>query len=164
MNINEIAREELLKSVEGLSDEQLNRVVEEGNWSIAQILEHLYLTEGTVGKLIQRELQKDNKQPADEKPVHLTVNRSQKFNAPSYLVPSTNHKSLEEMKEKLNQSRSQLMAVVDDVDDTTLQNKSYLHPAFGTLNLKQWYEFIGYHERRHIAQIEEVKASLSIQN
>src|SRR5690606_10316028 len=99
-----------------------------------------------------------------EKPVHLTVNRSQKFNAPPYLVPSTKHKSFEDMKEKLKQSRSQLKTVVDGADETALQNKSYLHPAFGTLNLKQWYEFIGYHERRHIAQIKEVKASLSIQN
>ncbi|PXW87084.1 hypothetical protein DFR56_106154 [Pseudogracilibacillus auburnensis] len=34
------------------------------------------------------------------------------------------------------------------------------HPGFNMLNLSQWISFIGWHERRHIEQIKEVKEKL----
>jgi hypothetical protein len=32
------------------------------------------------------------------------------------------------------------------------------HPYLGELSLKQWVEFIGYHEKRHLLQLAEVKS------
>ncbi len=43
MDHNERVRQQLIKSVSGLSDEQLNTRAAKGSWTIAQVLEHLYL-------------------------------------------------------------------------------------------------------------------------
>lgn len=50
MLINDKAREDLYNEVDGLSDEILNKKPSDHEWSIKQILEHLYLMEGGIGK------------------------------------------------------------------------------------------------------------------
>ncbi|QQK74623.1 DinB family protein [Salicibibacter cibarius] len=160
----EEARKEILASVENLTDEQLNCEVEEGRWTIVQVLEHLYLIEqGLAAPIIQKELANEDSQPArKKKPIELTVDRSvQKVEATGPFVPSNEFMPLEEMKERLAQSRATLLKVLDTVEDEAiLSQKSAKHPAFGTMDLAQWVEFIGLHERRHLQQIEELKVKL----
>ncbi|QDI92067.1 DinB family protein [Salicibibacter halophilus] len=157
------ARNDLLSGVEGLSDEQLNREVEEGRWTIAQVLEHLFLLEKGMTLTIEKELTNEDSQPArKKKPIELTLERSgQEREAPEQLQPSNAFMTFEEIKERLGQSRATLLERLRNVDDTTvLAKKSAKHPAFGTMDMEQWIEFIGLHERRHLQQIEELKAKL----
>jgi hypothetical protein len=100
------------------------------------------------------------KRPVKEKPIHLTVNHSKKVQAPSFSIPSDQFITLEEMQEKLRQSRQLLMKVAKEATPSDLEQKSFPHPAFGTMSLKQWILFVIYHEKRHLAQIEELKVKL----
>jgi hypothetical protein len=77
-------------------------------------------------------------------------------------VPDHEYKTLEEMKEKLSRSREKLLSVVTEAGEEALEKKSLPHPVFGPLNLKQWVEFVGQHEKRHLAQIEEIKEQLRL--
>ncbi|QQK78726.1 DinB family protein [Salicibibacter cibi] len=160
----EEARKEVLASAENLTDDQLNREVEEGRWTIAQVLEHLYLIErGLAAPIIQKELENDDSQPArKKKPIELTVDRSvQKVEATEPFQPSNEFMTFEEIKERLSQSRAILLKALETVEDEAiLSQKSAKHPAFGTMDLAQWVEFIGLHERRHLLQIEELKVEL----
>ncbi|RLQ96082.1 DinB family protein [Falsibacillus albus] len=160
MNDNEVIREELFKSVSGLSDEQLNQKPSDDEWSIMQVLEHLYLMESAVAKSITAQVEKGKINPAEDKPIHLTPNRLTKVSAPSYVVPSVEPKSLEEMKGKLAASRELLNQAAAAGDPIIMEKKSFPHPVFGDLSLKQWVPFVGYHEKRHIHQIEEIKHRL----
>jgi uncharacterized damage-inducible protein DinB len=160
MDHNEQVRQELLASVSGLSDELLNKRVEEESWTIMQVLEHLYLIEMYIANMIADTLANGSIQPVKEKPIHLTVNRSKKVQAPSFSIPSDQFMTLEEMQEKLHQSRQLLMKVSKEAIPSDLEQKSFPHPAFGPISLKQWISFVGYHEKRHLAQIEELKAKL----
>jgi uncharacterized damage-inducible protein DinB len=157
---NKSIRSELLNSVSHLSDEQLNRKVDEGSWTIMQVLHHLYLMEGSVAKTIQSIVEKGEKQQVDPKPIELTVNRSKKVEAPSFVEPDKGFITLEEIKEKLKESRNALLQVAESNNKDELKEKAYPHPAFGLLSLEQWVPFIGYHEKRHLEQIEELKAKL----
>ncbi|XOS91711.1 DinB family protein [Brevibacillus laterosporus] len=47
MNIHAV-RAELIETVDGLSDAEINQRAVEGVWTIGQVLEHLYLTETAV--------------------------------------------------------------------------------------------------------------------
>ncbi|MEI3612828.1 DinB family protein [Pseudogracilibacillus sp. SO30301A] len=85
MKINEEAREELLNEVTGLSDEEINRNPSGDEWSIRQVLEHLYVFELEVIKSVQEELDKG---VVKERPIHLAVNRDIKVEAPSNVKPS----------------------------------------------------------------------------
>lgn len=150
-------RESLLKSVEALTNQQINEVIAKDTWTIAQNLEHLYLIEIAVAKGIKDAKSQAENKAVKEKPIHVTVDRSMKVPAPSYLEPTTNFLTLEELKNKLTQSREGLLQTIMTLTDQDRNEKSFEHPVFGTLSIQQWIEFVGYHEERHLLQIEEVK-------
>lgn len=160
MERNNQIREELLSLVNELTDEQLNTRIEEGSWSIAQVLEHLYLLEKSVTNLIQRKLKSDTTKPVVNKPLKHTLNRSLKIDAPSFLEPHEEFLSLEKAKGMLEESREGFVRSFEGVERSFLEQKSYVHPIFGDLNLAQWVEFIGLHEQRHMDQIKEIKEKM----
>ncbi|MEW5322844.1 DinB family protein [Geobacillus thermoleovorans] len=160
MDYNEQVRQQLIESVSGLSDEQLNTRAAKGTWTIAQVLEHLYLIETSIATMIAHTLTHGVSQPVEEKPIHLTVDRSKKVEAPDFARPSDRFFSWRELEEKLRQSRQRLRQITEQANPADWEAKSFPHPIFGPLNLKQWVEFVGYHEQRHLAQIEEIKAQL----
>lgn len=161
MEANHQYREEVLQAVSGLSDEQLNKQVEPGRWSIIQVLEHLYLIEKSITRMISYQLENgETKLAGADIPVELTVDRSRKLTAPSFSEPTSEFITLEEMKRKLEKSREMFNQVVNNADPAILEQRTYPHPAFGELSLKQWIPFIGLHEKRHLAQIEELKGKL----
>jgi hypothetical protein len=61
-------------------------------------------------------------------------------------------------KDKLYSSRQALMEVLEAYDPSELKANSGKHPAFGTISVEQWVEFIGLHESRHLAQIKDIIA------
>ena len=162
MNVekNKKIREELLQAVNGLSDEQVNAHPEEGRWSIIQVLDHLVLMERAVTKAIADTLAREESKPADDKPIQYTLNRDIKVDAPSFVIPTEKFQTLDAVKNKLSSSREALEAVVSDANENALNEKSFRHPMFKDLSLKQWIPFVGLHEKRHIFQIEELKSQL----
>lgn len=159
-NLNRV-REEILKSISNLTDEQLNESVADGSWSIAQVLEHLYIMEVNIAKQILVALnQKEHEEPGSF-PLHVVVDRTKKIEAPDYLIPTGNFLTLIELKEKLAASRASLEKITQEHNEEELNQKTFAHRRFGVLTLNQWIALIGYHEQRHIAQIEEIKEALT---
>ena len=161
MEENNQIREEVLQSVSGLSDEQLNMEVQEGCWTIMQVLQHLYLLERAITFTISDQLANGQTKSIGDKPIHLAINRSTKIKAPSIVEPENKFLTLVEMEKKLSESREALTKVVDTADPLLLAQRAYPHPVFGELSLKQWIPLIGLHEKRHLEQIEELKEELS---
>ncbi|WNB91042.1 DinB family protein [Bacillus sp. NEB1478] len=155
--INDV-REKLWETVEGFSDEQLNEKVKEDKWSIMQVLDHLYLIEMSITKAINKILKNGEAVSIQLKPIQNTVDRSIKIEAPPYVVPTENFLTLNTVKEKLKSSRESLLQLVNQTSKEILQEKGFPHPVFGLMSLDQWIPFIGYHEKRHLEQIEELIA------
>ncbi|QBK24689.1 DinB family protein [Ureibacillus thermophilus] len=154
-------REKVLKSVRSLSDEQLNEIPEEGKWSVAQVLEHLYLMEMNTVDGILETLSKDGYNPTEEKPIHQMLDRTVKRVAPDDLTPSGKFQTLEELERKLNRSREALLQSIEGVSEEDLENKSFIHRRYGLLSIRQWVLLVGYHEERHLKQIGEIKEAIS---
>ncbi|WOV86753.1 DinB family protein [Sporosarcina oncorhynchi] len=161
MQINEEARVKLLDAFDGLSDEELNRLPTDGGWSIAQIIEHLYLMEGGIAKTIQHQLATGPTQETPKKPIDRTIDRSVKVDAPEFAVPKADFASSQELKAKLAASHGLLRQLAETVPAEQLESKAYPHPVFGDMSLKQWIPFVGYHELRHIEQLLETKEAVS---
>lgn len=153
-------RGEIWESVKGLSDEQLNMVVAEGTWTIAQVLEHLYLMEKVAIDSFPDIKKVDEKNPVKIRRVHLIIDRSQKVDAPEFLVPNKEFQSLVTLKEKLQGTRDIIVRKYKTYGEQDLTELAMPHPVFGSLTLGQWISFIGYHEKRHLTQIEEIKEAL----
>jgi uncharacterized damage-inducible protein DinB len=161
MKHNKEVREELLQSVLGLTDSQLNDKPT-GKWSIMQVLEHLYLLERLIVHQMSKVMLSEEETAIEDKPINRIMDRTNKFVAPSYVTPSDNFTTLTTIQEKLLKSRSALEVFIDDADEEKLLKRSITNPVLGPLNLKQWVEFIGWHEKRHLAQIEEIKEELGL--
>lgn len=162
MEINDQARKELLSQVEDLSDEQLNEKPAEDRWSVKQLLQHLYLMEGAVTKIIQTQLASEEQTLATDKPIQLAIDRSRKVEAPEFATPTEDFSTLDELKTRLSATHSALRNIAENTLLEQLNVKSYPHPVFGEMSLTQWIPFVGYHEQRHIEQIKEVKQQLGI--
>ncbi|MEZ0480303.1 DinB family protein [Planococcus sp. SSTMD024] len=148
-------RHTILKKVEPFDDHILNEKPSDGEWSAMQILDHLLKMEEAITAGVAKTAKKNERKKALKKPIQLSVSRKVKVDAPNHTVPEEKFFALEEMKEKLNDSRNRLYEVYTQTDKETLQNNSMPHPVFGDVPLVQWFPFIGYHEKRHLAQLEE---------
>jgi hypothetical protein len=154
-------RNRLLQEISGLSDEQLNRKTDDGNWSIAQVCHHLYLSESVFTQAIIYGLNKSNGRKAERQPIQLAVDRTQKANAPDIVAPGDTPLELEKITDLLSQSRHQFFEFYNQLEDKSiLAEKSTKHPLFGYTPLDQWVDLIYLHEKRHIEQIKEIKSLL----
>ncbi|MFZ3577380.1 DinB family protein [Virgibacillus sp. DJP39] len=164
MEFNEEARVDLYNEVNGLSDEQLNKRPADDQWSIKQIMEHLFLMEGAITKTIIEKLEDGEEVNAELKPIEASLNRTIKVQAPEFAIPNDDFATLEELKLKLTATHQGLIKVSETADEKQLESKGFPHPVFGQMSLKQWIPFIAYHEKRHTLQIVEVKEKLGISN
>ncbi|MEH7347680.1 DinB family protein [Gottfriedia acidiceleris] len=153
-------REELMEVIDSLTDEQLNKKVKKEKWTIMQVLEHLYLMESKLVKLMTRTFNEAPCEVIQDKPIHLATDRTKKVPSPPHFEPTDQFITKMEMTEKLNQSRKSLFHFVELTKGQNLEDKGMPHPLFGQINLKQWIPFIGIHEKRHIEQIRELKNAL----
>ena len=154
-------RSRLLSELDGLSDEQLNWKPDDSTWSIAQVVQHIAMGEsGTVKSISLGLTQNPNFTPKTLPLDQLLLDRSRKVNAPERLHPSTEPKTVGELKEVLQNSREKFLDVLSHVEDSSLLDNTsppVPHPAFGDLSTGQWIQFGILHEARHILQIEELK-------
>lgn len=154
-------RSRLLSKLDGLSDEQLNWKPDNSTWSIAQVVQHIAMGESGIVQPISLGLAQNptfipKTLPLDQR----LLDRSRKVNAPERLHPSTEPKTIEELKEMLHNSREKFLEVLSHVKDSSLLDKTsppVPHPAFDDLSTRQWIEFGVLHEARHILQISELK-------
>jgi 5-formyltetrahydrofolate cyclo-ligase len=154
---NEVRRE-IWKTIQHLTDRQINESDSPDRWSIAQILDHLHIIESFITKKVKDTLGVHTEPPI-QKPIHLTLNRSRKIKSPT---PITNEfKTMETLQNNLNASRNAFETLIQQLTQEQLEQKSMSHPVFGDrMSLKQWIEFVSLHEQRHLEQIKEVKSNL----
>ncbi|MDR0140119.1 DinB family protein [Metabacillus idriensis] len=156
---SQAVRAELLDEVKNMTDEQLNQKPSQDVWSPGQILEHLYLMERVITGGMKQVLMSGEKKEVTEKPLELVIDRSRKVPAPENLKPAEGPYEKEELLSKLEDSRRELINFAETAPGQDLNEKAMKHPHLGDLSLKQWVEFIGYHEKRHLLQLSEVKSA-----
>ena len=164
----EETRGRLASRVENLSDEQQHFRPAPDRWSVADILEHLAVSEGRavrmLGMLVGKaeadgHLLDGGGDGGSRLPAPVTirehVERSyvETYDAPEAIRPSGNVPPADSLA-RLRQSRAAVLALrprIERVDGTRVQ---FPHPAFGPLDLYQWLAFLGVHEERHLRQID----------
>ena len=156
-------RKQFLDSIDGLSPAQWNFKPDEKTWSVAEVAEHIAISEDTLFQMIEKQIL-----PAPAKTVDLKSNdeailkgladRSKKFQAPEMLQPVHRWKNREELTQHFKASRDKLIAYIDKTIDD-LRSHTAPHPVFKELDAYQWILLISGHSERHTMQILEVKAN-----
>ena len=159
----EETRTRFLKSIEGLSDAQWKYKPSPETWSIAEVAEHIAISESTILTLVQTKMlaapgPKAEERHPDEKIIAGVVDRTSKFQAPEMLRPANKYATKDDLVKDFNASRDKTIEFVKTAKED-LRAHGGPHPVLKTLDAHQWILLISAHSARHTAQIEEVKAS-----
>jgi hypothetical protein len=157
----EDTRENLLKKVKGLTQEQLNFKPDASSWSVAECVEHTAVTESKLFAMAQKALE----QPADpskrsevkmtdENIVKMITDRSTKFKTQEAFLPTGKFgnfdAALGEFITKRGNNIKYINATADDL------RNHYNDFPFGKVDAYQIILFMAGHTQRHTAQIEEI--------
>jgi hypothetical protein len=164
MSALQASRKLFLDSVAGLSDAQLNFKSAPDKWSIAEVAEHIALSEQFIYHATEAAL----KTPArtkmadagktDEKILAAIPDRSVKATAPEPLRPQHRFKSSADAVAAFKSSRDAHIRYLGETQDALREHFSN-NPRLGDLDALQWILLMSAHTERHVAQINEVKAS-----
>jgi uncharacterized damage-inducible protein DinB len=154
-----------LKSIAGLSERQWRFKPTPDRWSVAEVAEHITISESTFLGTLRNQVMTSPADPAkraevkgkDEMVLKMVPDRTQKRQAPENLRPTNRWPSREELKKAFEENRKATMDYVKTTTDD-LRDHFAAHGAPGLLDGYQWILFISAHSERHTKQIEEVKA------
>jgi hypothetical protein len=161
----EDVRATLLRTVEGLPSNEAEESPGSGEWSIVEILHHLYLTETQISQLLERQVEHARKKgigpDPDEESLITSLDQyaleraTIKVKAPLRFLPQQDIEKLKII-ELLKDSRGKLLDTISRASAYNLCELVFPHPVIGQLNMYQWILFVGKHEARHTHQIEDV--------
>lgn len=159
-------REVTLAAARGLSDADFARSVD-GEWSVAEILEHLIIAETGTSKVIRKCLKENAGKippyPADDSVLavrHRPVSPERATKAPEAAIPSGGI-GKEELLARAAESRRQMRVSLDMLAGADPRGAEFPHILFGNLNLYEWPCLIVLgHERQHHPQIEAILRKL----
>ena len=157
----------IFDDLSGLDDQTLRK--NGRGWSVIQVLNHLNKAEILSLQYMRKKMKAGTKM----KKINV-LNRMRmwitcgflesglKWKAPSYIANPPGDDSLEEMREKWKETRSQIEAYIQDYPDEWLDRAVYKHPMAGRLSLMQAIDSFIYHQRHHVHQIRRIKKELGI--
>jgi len=154
-----------LKSIAGLSEKQWRFKPAPDRWSVAEVSEHIAISESTIFGMVESKVMTSPAAPekraevAGKDGIILTKvpDRSRKAQAPEFLKPTNRWATREELTKAFEDSRQATMDYVRTTNDD-LRDHFAPHPLLGPLDAYQWILLISAHSERHTKQIEEVKA------
>lgn len=157
-------RQGFLKSIAGVSDAQWTFKARPDRWSIAEVAEHIAVSETTILQIVTDKILKSPAAPrdpnaiSDAKLLEGLLDRSSTFQAPEMLKPTSRWATRDALAKDFAAAREKTAAYVRTTTDD-LHGHSAPHPVFKTLDGYQWILLLSGHAARHTAQIEEVKTS-----
>jgi uncharacterized damage-inducible protein DinB len=159
----EETRARFLKSVESVSEAQWKFKPSTAGWSIAEVAEHIAVSESTIlgliqGKMLTMPPPKPEEKVPDEKVLQGLLDRTSRFQAPEMLRPTNRWATREALVKDFNAARDQTIEFVKTTKED-LRAHAAPHPVFKNLDVHQWVLLISAHSARHTAQIEEVKTA-----
>ena len=153
-------------AISGLSAAQWSFEPGGGSWSIAEIAEHVAITEASIlericGSLLHSPADPDFMARARQKDRVLEERipvRTSKAQAPDAARPLRRWATPAEAQAVFDQGRDRTLRYVLDTQDD-LRGHAEAHAALKLLDGYQWLLMIALHTERHVAQIEAVKTA-----
>ena len=165
MTVAELTKtqERLTSTIEGLTSEELNFKPTPESWSIAECVEHLAISEGMIGGMLEGALKtpadpskRDSVLISDEKLMGMISSRDKKVKTGEAFEPSGKFGSHEETVAAFLTKRGEHIEYLKTTTDDLRNHYGQLPFPFGTIDGVQILLFMSGHTERHVAQMEEV--------
>ncbi len=158
-------RKKFLDSIKGLSEAQWKFKSAPDRWSVAEVAEHIALSEDMLFNVATVQAMKSPATPdkmaaskaKDATLLKMVVNRSTKAQAPEPLKPTNKWATQAELVKAFNASRANTKKFVQ-TSSADLRAHFMPHPMLKELDAYQWLLLLASHSERHTLQILEVKA------
>jgi hypothetical protein len=157
-------RKMLLDTVTPLSEAQWKFKPGPDRWSVAEVAEHLALSEELIFGRIQKMVagpatpeKKAEQKGKDEAVLKMIPDRSQRFQAPEVIRPTGRFATRQAVVDAFKQKRDHS---IEFIATTQADLRAYVapHPAMGPLDGYQWALLMSAHTERHVLQMKEVLA------
>lgn len=157
-------KDNLSKSISGLSEAQMQFKPSENKWSVSQCVEHIIATENMIFGMLKGYME----QPAnperkkdivvsDDDILGFMTNRTEKYQAPEMLQKKGIYNQPKMASKDFKNQRKELINFIKKTDINELRNRINDSPA-GATDAYQSLLFIAGHTARHTLQIDEIKA------
>jgi hypothetical protein len=164
----EAKRAELLSSFAGASLERLKLRPRPGEWSAAEVIDHLRIVESGIGRLFAKKIAQardaglrleDSEESILGSLDHIgeTLDHG-KIEAPVAVTPPL-EVDVDAAITGLTVTRKTLIDALASGDGLALGDIKHTHPILGELDFYQWLVFVGRHEARHTRQIRRILAA-----
>ncbi len=148
----------LLQTIDGIVEEKLSIKDNVNEWSVYEILEHIYLTDKIISKLISTpsKNQSDTNEiiGSEELEDVLIGKKSPKVKTPEMLNPKGIINNIQDFKNIFLEQRNLLKMNLES-GKIKVDNRIFKHPYLGEMTIEDWLNFIIFHTKRHIKQIVE---------
>ena len=134
----------------------------EGEWSVAEIVQHLCLVEGRVTKELEAAIASEPRRVGFFRrliPTSIVSQRLIRVKAPKAMNP-LDSPARDLAIENFDRARNNLKALYAAHSEDRFRNIVFKHPFLGEIDGVATISFIGYHELRHYKQIREVLGKL----
>ena len=157
------SQKEFLDAVEKLSEAQWAYKPAAERWSVAEVAEHIMLSEVLIFGRVEKALAEKPNPEWEAKTAGKTEileralpNRERKAQAPEALKPQGKWTKAEILS-RFKEARAKTLKFAEETN-APLKQHTQDNPFFGTLNAYQWLIYVPLHNIRHDQQIAEVKA------
>ena len=162
----EMTQKKFLESIKGLSEAQWKWKSAPDRWSVAEVAEHITVSESTLRGMVTDQVMKAPAPPdmleqtkgKESLILKAIPDRTRKAQAPEMLQPKNKFPNEAAAVAAFNDARGQTIALAKDTGKD-LRAFAGPNPALKELDAYQWLLFISAHTERHTKQIEEVKAT-----
>lgn len=166
--VNNRVRERLLGMIADITEADESLPTENGEWTVAKMIEHLAVVENSMIRICAKLLSKAKEKGLSAKgevavsPHFISAaakvnEEGTKLQAPDIVQPKGGQPVSESIA-AFTENRKQLESIRSLFDEADASAFTFPHPAFGDLNAFDWLVLIGGHEARHTTQIKKILA------
>ena len=156
-NIEQV-NEMLVQLLQSVGERNFNQSPGTGKWSIAQVADHIRLSNNSVAKALALKGKPVDRNPGERvgELKKMFLDFQTKYQSPDFIVPSKNIYDPELLLKELQASMQLIRDRMYEDDLDELIN----HPAFGDISKFEILHFVLYHTQRHVRQMKEIAAAL----
>ena len=165
---NQMFRERLVSTLDGISADEESVRPEGEKWSIRQVVEHVSMVEVGVSRICSTLL---DRAKTDGKGSDGSFSLSESFGASAAKIATakveapervqpTGEVSISDALARIKAATTAITAMRSELEAFDLSGHTFPHPFFGELTAAEWLVVAGLHERRHTQQIDGLLAKV----
>src|ERR1700752_840586 len=156
--------QQLKSTVSPIGPEQFSKRPNENEWSVAEVVQHLYLVEERVLAELERKVKEPPVKTSLFKkliPMRIVAFRFKRVTAPK-AVRATELLPKDSGLRRYDEARERMKKCCSEQGKPRLNQVSLLHPVFGNIDGAAAVRMLAFHEVRHFKQINEIIRKLKL--